>query len=111
MMAQGPCARRLVLRSSNEAAEQAGRPAGEGVVNEDEIQMEDDQLIIKEHSLGMTGEEMNEMVREIYDKTDRDMAEKEAQLDHIQARLDSLTRLVESLVVNPDIPINPVGKP
>ena len=39
------------------------------------------------------------------------MAEKEAQLDHIQARLDSLTRLVESLVVNPDIPINPAGEP
>jgi uncharacterized membrane protein len=72
--------------------------------------IKDDQLIIKEHSLGMTGEEMNEMVREIYDKTDRDMAEKEAQLDHIQARLDSLTRLVESLVVNPDIPINPAGE-
>ena len=54
--------------------------------------------------LGLTGEEMNEMVREIYDKTERDLAEKEAQLDHVQARLDSLTRLVESLVVNPDVP-------
>ena len=55
----------------------------------------------------MTGMEMNEMIREIYDKTDRDMAEKEAQLDRIQSRLDSLTRLVESLVVDPDIPIVP----
>ena len=69
--------------------------------------IKDNQLLIKEHSLGMTGEEMNEMIREIYDKTDRDMAEKEAQLDAIQARLDSLTRLVESLVVNPEIPITP----
>jgi uncharacterized hydrophobic protein (TIGR00271 family) len=69
--------------------------------------IKDNQLVIKEHSLGMTGEEMNEMIREIYDKTDRDMAEKEAQLDHIQARLDSLTRLVESLVVDPTVPINP----
>ena len=67
--------------------------------------IKDAQLIIKEHSLGMTGEEMNEMVREIYDKTDRDMAEKEAQLNYLQNRLDSLTRLVESLVVDPDIPI------
>ena len=74
-----------------------------------EHRIKDDQLIIKEHSLGMTGEEMNEMVREIYDKTEQDMAEKEAQLDRIQARLDSLTRLVESLVVNPDIPINPAN--
>ena len=55
----------------------------------------------------MTGEEMNEMVREIYDRTDRELAEKEAQMDRIQARLDSLTHLVESLVVDPDIPIVP----
>ena len=70
-----------------------------------EHRIKDAQLIIKEHSLGMTGEEMNAMVREIYDKTDRDMAEKEEQLNHLQSRLDSLTRLVESLVVDPDIPI------
>ena len=73
--------------------------------------IKDNQLVIKEHSLGMTGEEMNAMIREIYDKTDRDMAEKEAQLDRIQARLDSLTRLVESLVVDPNVPINPAGQP
>ena len=72
-----------------------------------EHRIKDNQLVIKEHSLGMTGEEMNEMVREIYDRTDRELAEKEAQLDRIQTRLDSLTRLVESLVVNPDIPIVP----
>ena len=72
--------------------------------------IKDNQLIVKEHSLGMTGEEMNEMVREIYDKTDRDMAEKEAQLNHLQSRIDSLSRLVESLVVDPDIPIHPEEK-
>ena len=69
--------------------------------------IKDDQLVIKEHSLGMTQEEMNGMIREIYDKTDRDMAEKEAQLARIQERLDSLSRLVESLVVDPEIPIVP----
>ena len=69
--------------------------------------IKDEQLVIKEHSLGMTEEEMNGMFREIYDRTDRDLAEKEAQLNEIQARLDSLTRLVESLVVDPNIPIVP----
>ena len=69
--------------------------------------IKDDQLIIKEHSLGMTGEELNNMVSEIYDKTDRDLAEKEAQLNHLQSRIDSLSRLVESLVVDPTIPIYP----
>ena len=69
--------------------------------------IKDAQLVIKEHSLGMTGEEMNAMVREIYDRTDQELAEKEARLNKLQARLDSLTNLVESLVVNPDIPIWP----
>ena len=69
--------------------------------------IKDSQIVIKEHTLGMTEGEMNDLVRDIYDKTDREMAEKEAQLDHLQARLDSLTRLVESLVVDPNIPIAP----
>jgi len=66
-----------------------------------------EQILVKEHSMGMTEEEMNSLVREIYDKTDRDMAEKEAKLNYLQARLDSLSRLVESLVIDPDIPIVP----
>ena len=70
-----------------------------------------EQMVIKEHPLGMTGDEMNEMIREIYDRTDQNLAEKEEQLNAIQARLDSLTRLVNSLVVNPDIPIEPADKP
>ena len=69
--------------------------------------IKDSQLVIKEHTLGMTQDEMNEMIRGIYDATEQSLAEKEAQLNHIQSRLDSLTRLVESLVVDPDIPIFP----
>jgi hypothetical protein len=62
-----------------------------------EHRIKDSQLVVKEHSLGMTGEEMNAMVREIYDRTDQELAEKEARLDLLQARLDSLTRKVEEL--------------
>ena len=62
-----------------------------------EHRIKDSQLVVKEHSLGMTGEEMNAMVREIYDRTDQELAEKEARLDLLQARLDSLTRKVEAL--------------
>ena len=68
------------------------------------------QIVIKEHALGMTDEEMNQMLRDIYDRTEQELAEKEAQLDHIQQRLDSLSRLVESLVVDPGIPIVPAGE-
>ena len=69
-----------------------------------------DQIVIKEHALGMTDAEMNQMVRDIYDRTEQELAEKEAQLDRIQQRLDSLSRLVESLVVDPDVPIVPAGE-
>ena len=69
--------------------------------------IKDSQIVIKENSLGMTEEEMNALVRGIYDKTDREMAEKEAQLDRLQTRLDSLTRRVESLMLDPNIQIVP----
>ena len=69
-----------------------------------------DQIVIKEHALGMTDEEMNQMIRDIYDRTEQELAKKEAQLDRIQQRLDSLSRLVESLVVDPTVPIVPAGE-
>ena len=65
------------------------------------------QIVLKEQSLGMTDEEMNQMVRDIYDRTEEELAEKEVRLNHILQRLDSLSRLVESLVVDPTIPIVP----
>ena len=66
-----------------------------------------DQLIVQEHSLGMTGDEVNEMVREIYERTDRILSEKEGQLDALQMKVDSLTRRMESLIMNPNITIAP----
>ena len=64
--------------------------------------IKDAQLVIKEHSLGMTVDEMHAMVSEIYDRTDEELAQKEARLDQMQARLDSLSRLVESLLPEPE---------
>ena len=64
--------------------------------------IKDAQLVIKEHSLGMTVDEMHAMVSEIYDRTDAELAQKEARLDQMQARLDSLSRLVESLLPEPE---------
>lgn len=63
--------------------------------------IKDEQLIIREQSMGMTGEEMDAMVRQVYERTDRELEEKENRLNRLQASLDSLTRLVEALVVEP----------
>ena len=65
--------------------------------------IKDEQLIIREQSMGMTGEEMDAMVRQVYERTDRELEEKENRLNRLQASLDSLTRLVEALVVEPAI--------
>ena len=65
--------------------------------------IKDEQLIIREQSMGMTGEEMDAMVRQVYERTDRELEEKENRLTRLQASLDSLTRLVEALVVEPAI--------
>ena len=59
--------------------------------------IKDSQLSIREHSLGLTQEDMNGLIREIYDKTDHDLSEKDTQLRLLQARLDSLSRQVNSL--------------
>ena len=66
-----------------------------------EHRIKDEQLVIKEHMIGMTGEEMNTLIKDIYDKTDHELAEKEVQLLYLQSRVDSLSRVVESLVVTP----------
>ena len=67
--------------------------------------IQDNQLVIREHMIGMSGEEMNAVIRDIYDRTDHELAEKEVQLLYLQSRVDSLSRLVESLVVTPpDLP-------
>lgn len=63
--------------------------------------IKEDQLVIREHMIGMSNEEMNSVIKDIYDKTDRELAEKEVQMLYLQSRLDSLSRLVESLVVSP----------
>ena len=64
--------------------------------------IKDGQLLVKEHSLGMTGDEMNNLIRGIYSKTDQEISRKEEELRKLTSRLDSLERLVESLVLDPE---------
>lgn len=56
------------------------------------------QLIIKEKSFGMTENEMRNLVKNIYDKTEKELADKNLQLERLQNRLDSLSTVVKSLV-------------
>lgn len=62
--------------------------------------IEEGQLMIKEHSLGMTSRELNEM-----------MIEKDVQLNFLQYRLDSLTRVVEEMTAKPEQETEPEPEP
>ena len=63
-----------------------------------------ERIIIKQHSLGMTTGEMNSLIQDIYRRTDEELAAKDAQLATLKASLDSLSHLVEALIVTPDFP-------
>ena len=56
------------------------------------------QLIIKERAFGMTENEMRSLVKNIYDKTEKELSEKNSRLVKMQAQLDSLSAVVKSLV-------------
>ena len=55
------------------------------------------QLIIKERAFGMTENEMRSLVKNIYDKTEKELSEKNSRLVKMQAQLDSLSAVVKSL--------------
>ena len=56
------------------------------------------QLIIREQSLVMTEAEMKKLIRDVYDSTEKELAEKNENLERLQERLDSLSAVVKSLV-------------
>ena len=55
------------------------------------------QLVINERAFGMTDNEMKSLVKGIYDKTEKELADKNTQLKALQDRLDSLSAVVKSL--------------
>ena len=56
------------------------------------------QLIIKERAFGMTENEMRSLVKNIYDKTEKELSDKNSQIIKMQAQLDSLSAVVKLLV-------------
>ena len=51
----------------------------------------EDRISLTEHTIGMTQEEMSSLVNSIYDRTDLELAEKDARLNALQAQLDILS--------------------
>lgn len=66
-------------------------------------------VTIREHTFGLSQEQMSSMINEIYTRTDLELARNAAMLDSVevrlnalQARLDSLTAPSDSLAARPD---------
>ena len=54
-------------------------------------------ITIKEHHLGMTQNEMDELVDEIYRRTDRELDENDAQIEALTQRIEFLSARLDSL--------------
>ncbi len=62
------------------------------------------QVLLRQHILGMTSEEMNHLIQDIYKRTEDELSRKDAQLSALKASLDSLSNLVDALIVTPEVP-------
>ena len=54
-------------------------------------------ITLKEHNLGMTQQEMNRLVADIYERTDAQLAEDDAQITALGARIEALEALAAHL--------------
>ena len=68
------------------------------------------QLVINEKAFGMTDNEMKSLVKGIYDKTEKELADKNSQIEALKARLDSLSAVVKSLAGDTPEPEDPEEK-
>ena len=59
-------------------------------------------ITLQEHSFGLSQSQMNDMIDEIYSRTDQELAQNAALMESLQARLDSLATLVIDLRARTD---------
>lgn len=55
------------------------------------------QITLAEHSIGLSQNEMDAIIAEIYDKTDAELTENQSMIEAMQARIDELSSMVEEL--------------
>ena len=59
-------------------------------------------ITIAEHSLGMSQQQMNELIDEIYTRTDMELSQNAATVESMQSRLDALSLQLDSLRARTD---------
>lgn len=66
-----------------------------------EYKIKAERISVRQRSFGLTQRQMNELIEEVYEKTDEEMARKDAQLQQLMFKIDSLSAVVSSLTAPP----------
>ena len=61
-----------------------------------------EKISLTEHSIGLTQDELDELIQSVYEKSDQEISEKEAQLQALQSQVDALQSKVDRLLAVPD---------
>ena len=80
----------------------AGAPLNDSLktaffANAEKYRIKENRISLTEHTIGMSQDEMNTLINEVYTRTDAELAEKDSRLNALQAQLDILTFSVSEL--------------
>ena len=65
--------------------------------NAAKYKIKENRISLTEHTIGMSQEEMNTLINDVYTRTDGELAEKDARLNALQAQLDILSFSISEL--------------
>ena len=80
----------------------AGAPLNDSLktaffANAEKYKIQEDRITLREHTIGMTPEEMDALISDIYTRTDAELAEDDAMMNALQAQVDLLEFMVREL--------------
>lgn len=61
-----------------------------------------EKIRLSEHSVGLTQDEVDQLIQDIYDRSEREIAEREASLQELQKQVDALSDQVQWLMTSSD---------
>lgn len=64
--------------------------------------IKENRISLTEHTIGMSQEDMNSLISDIYNRTDAEIAENDARLNALQSQVDRLQFMIEELRVQAD---------
>ena len=85
----------------------AGAPLNDSLktaffANAAKYKIKENRISLTEHTIGMSQEEMNSLIDDIYNRTDAEIAENDARLNALQSQVDRLQFMIEELRVQAD---------